>query len=155
MPQAPHVPRISLVFSLMSLFLLRIPFRGHSPFACPIPLPTSGLGQFLRLSLFLMKLGSLWSIGEGFYRMTSNLGFDNVFLCLDRGYGLWGASQVALVVRNLIDNAGDIRGTGLIPGLGRSPGGGHSNPLQCSCLGNPMDRGAWWAIVDGFAKSQT
>ena len=139
MPQAPHVPRISLVFSLMSLFLLRIPFRGHSPFACPIPLPPSGLGQFLRLSLFLMKLGSLWSIGEGFYRMPSSLGFDNVFLWLDRGYGLWGASQVALVVRNLPENAGDTRDTGLIPGLGRSPGGGHSNPLQCSCLENPMD----------------
>ena len=45
--------------------------------------------------------------------------------------------------------------TGLIPGSGRSPGGGHGNPLQYSCLGNPMDRGAWWAIVDGVAKSQT
>ena len=41
-------------------------------------------------------------------------------------------------------NAGDL---GLIPGLGRSPGGGHGNPLQNSCLENPMDRGAWWATV--------
>ena len=48
--------------------------------------------------------------------------------------------------------AGD---TGLIPGLGRSPGGGHGNPLQYSCLENPMDRGAWWATVHGVAKSQT
>jgi len=63
------------LFSLMSLFLLRIPFRRHSPFTCPIPLPSSGLGPFLRLSLFLMKLGSLWSIGEVFYRMPPNLGF--------------------------------------------------------------------------------
>ena len=49
-------------------------------------------------------------------------------------------------------NAGDL---GLIPGLGRSPGRGHDNPLQYSCLENPMDRGAWWAIVHGVAKSQT
>ena len=42
-----------------------------------------------------------------------------------------------------------------IPGLGRSPGGGHGNPLQYSCLENPMDRGAWWATVPGVAKSPT
>ena len=46
-------------------------------------------------------------------------------------------------------NAGDL---GLIPGLGRSPGKGNGNPLQHSCLGNPMDRGAWWAIVHGVTK---
>ena len=51
--------------------------------------------------------------------------------------------------------AGDIRNTGLIPGLERSPGGGHSNPLQYSCLENPMDRGAWWAMVQRIAKSST
>jgi len=49
-------------------------------------------------------------------------------------------------------NAGDL---GLIPGLGRSPGEGNGNPLQYSCLGNPMDRGAWWVTVHGVAKSQT
>ena len=47
-------------------------------------------------------------------------------------------------------NAGDL---GLIPGSGRSPGEGNGNPLQYSCLENPMDRGAWWATVHGFAKS--
>ena len=52
------------------------------------------------------------------------------------------ASQVALVVKNLPANAGDLRDAGLIRGLGRSPGGGHGNPLQHSCLENPMDRGA-------------
>ena len=51
-------------------------------------------------------------------------------------------SQVALVVKNPPANAGDIRDVRLIPGLGRSPGGGHGNSLQYSCLGNPMDRGA-------------
>ena len=53
------------------------------------------------------------------------------------------ASQVALVVKNLTANAGDIRDMGLIPGWGRSPGGGHGNPLQYSCPENSMDRGAW------------
>ena len=49
-------------------------------------------------------------------------------------------------------NVGDV---GSIPGLGRSPGEGNGNPLQCSCLENPMDRGAWWATVHGVTKSQT
>ena len=44
---------------------------------------------------------------------------------------------------------------GSIPGSESSPGGGHGNPLQDSCLGNPLDRGAWWATVHGVAKSQT
>ena len=52
-------------------------------------------------------------------------------------------------------NAGDARDIGSIPGLGRSPEGGNSNPLQYSCLGNPMERGAWWAIVHAVTKSQT
>ena len=66
-----------------------------------------------------------------------------------------GASQVALVVKNLPAYAGEVRDVGLIPGLGGSPGGGHGNPLQYSCLGNPMDRGAWWATVHRAAKSRT
>ena len=64
-------------------------------------------------------------------------------------------SQVALVVKNLPANAGDIRDTGSIPGLGRSPGGGHGRPLQYSCLENPMDRGAWQATVDRVTESDT
>ena len=48
-----------------------------------------------------------------------------------------------LVIKNLPANAGDLRDMDLIPGSGRSPGGGHGNPLQYSCLQNPMDRGAW------------
>ena len=65
------------------------------------------------------------------------------------------ASQMALVVKNLLGNAGDIRHMDSIPGLGRSPGGGHGNPLQDSCLENSMDRGAWWPTVYRLAKSQT
>ena len=51
-------------------------------------------------------------------------------------------------------NAGDTGDAGLIPGAGRSPGGGHGNPLQYSCLENPMDRVAWWATVHRIAKSR-
>ena len=59
------------------------------------------------------------------------------------------------MVKNLPANAGDARDTGLIPGLGRSPGGGHGSPLQYSCLENPMNRGAWQAKVHRVSKSQT
>ena len=63
---------------------------------------------------------------------------------------------MALLVKKLSANAGDIRDAGSIPGLGKYPGGGErGNPLQYSCLENPMDREAWWAIVHGVAKSWT
>ena len=65
------------------------------------------------------------------------------------------SSQVALVVKNLLANTGDLRDAGSIPGSGRSPGEGHGNPPQYSCLENPMDRGAWRATVHRVAKSQT
>ena len=59
------------------------------------------------------------------------------------------------VLKNLLANVGDTRDSGSIPGLGKSPGGEHGNPLQYSCLKNAMDRGAWWATVHGIPKSQT
>ena len=59
------------------------------------------------------------------------------------------------MVKNPPANAGDAGDAGLTPGSGRSPGGGNSSPLQYSCLENPMDRGAWQAAVQGFAKSHT
>ena len=59
------------------------------------------------------------------------------------------------MVKNLPGNAGDIKDLSLIPGSERSPGGGHGNPLQYSCLENPMDREVWWATVHRVAKSQT
>ena len=62
------------------------------------------------------------------------MGQEILLLCLD------GASQVVLVVKNLPAHAGDVRDMGSIPGSGRSPGGGHGNPLECSCLENPMDK---------------
>ena len=65
------------------------------------------------------------------------------------------ASQVVPVIKNLSAKAGGIRDAGLIPGLGRSPGGVHGNPLQYSSLENPMDRGAWWPTVHVVTKSRT
>ena len=61
----------------------------------------------------------------------------------------------ALVVKNLLANAGDVRDAGSIPGSGRFPGGGHGNPVQYSCLENPMDREGWWPMVHKVAKSRT
>ena len=58
------------------------------------------------------------------------------------------------VIKNPPINTEDIRDMGLLPGLGRSPGGGHDNPLQYSHLESTMDRGAWWAIVHRVAKSR-
>ena len=66
-----------------------------------------------------------------------------------------GASQVTLVEKNLPANTGDLRDAGSIPGLRRSPGKGYGEPLQYSCLENPMDRGAWWATVHRVAESAT
>ena len=68
------------------------------------------------------------------------------------GFGAFQSKERALngkgaVIKNSPANAGDVRDTGLIPGPGRSPGGGHGNPLQYSCLGNPIDRGSWQAAV--------
>ena len=59
---------------------------------------------------------------------------------------------MALAVKSLPANAGDVRNAGLIPGLGRSPGEGNGNSLQYSCLKNSMDRGAWQATVYGVTK---
>ena len=67
---------------------------------------------------------------------------------------LW-VSQVELVLKNPLASAEDARVVGSIPGWGRSLGEGNGNPLQYSCLENPMDRGAWWATVHGAARSRT
>ena len=86
----------------------------------------------------------LFSILEGLY-----LGMECWVICT-----FW-ASQMALMVKNSLANVGDIRNTDSIPGSRRFPGGGHGNPLQDSCLENPMDRGTWRATVHCFEKSQT
>ena len=64
-----------------------------------------------------------------------------------------GAIQVALMVKNPPASAGDVRASGSIPGWGRSPGEENSNPLQYSCLENPIDRGARWSTIHGMTES--
>ena len=59
------------------------------------------------------------------------------------------------MVKNLLDNVGDVRDFGSIPGSERSPGEGQGNPVQYSCLENPRDGGAWWAAVYGIAELDT
>ena len=73
---------------------------------------------------------------------------DRWFAVVKDGKSPWGF-PAGSVVEILPADAGD---EGLIPGLGRSPEGGRGNPLQYSCLGDPIDRGAWWAKVHGVAK---
>ena len=80
------------------------------------------------------------------------VGLKNV---LPEGEQVVGASQVVLVLKNPPVNAGDMRNTVSIPGSGRSPGEGHGNLLQYSCLENPMDRGAWWATDHGVSELDT
>ena len=70
-------------------------------------------------------------------------------------YPIIRASQVVLVVKNLPTSAGDMRDEDSVPGLGRSLGGVHDNPLQYACLENPMDREAWQSTVCGVSKSWT
>ena len=67
-------------------------------------------------------------------------------------YCLWGFPGSLDSKASIVPNAGDL---GLIPGSGRVPGEGNGNPLQYSCLENPMDRGAWWATVHGVTESWT
>ena len=74
---------------------------------------------------------------------------DNTMISVER------VIKLVPVVKNPPDNAGDGGGAGLIFGSGRSPGGGHGNPLQYCCPENPMDRGAYWAKVHGVTKSWT
>ena len=83
---------------------------------------------------------------------------DSYPSCLQTPSLIWKSmvavvSQVAQVVKSPPANAGDARGVGSIPGSGRSPGEGNGNPLQCSCLGSPADRGAWWATAQSHKES--
>ena len=74
----------------------------------------------------------------------------------DSRFSLWLAQNPGgSAVKHLPSKQGEAGNVGSISELGRSPGGGHSNPLQSSCLGNPTDRGAWWVTLHGVAKSRT
>ena len=86
-----------------------------------------------------------------------HLGHLEGFVFLSRCLGDLGAPYIASLVAQRLKRLPPLWETRVrsMPGLGRSPGGGHGNPLQYSCLENPMDGGAWWATVHGVAKSRT
>ena len=71
------------------------------------------------------------------------------------GASLMTRGRIHQVSKEYASSAGDPRDIGLIHGSGRSSGEGNGNPLQCSCLGNPMDRGAWWATAHGIKEADT
>ena len=110
---------------------------AEKPSAGVLPTPIVLPGEF-------QDRGAWWTTAHGVAKSWTQLSHQHLF---------W-ASHVALVVKNPPANAGDLRDVGCITGSGRSPGGGHGNPLQSCCLENPMDRGAWRATVHGVAKSQ-
>ena len=114
----------------------------HRPLALTALETATGMRTLLEL-ISLME-GSLFSIGVLTDMVTIVKG--QWLSRAPRGFS--GGS----LVKNLPANAGDM---GSIPGSGRSPGEGNDSPLQYSCLGNPMDRGAWWTAVHGVAKSWT
>ena len=127
----------------------------------------SGLGGW-GLQCFQSRGNSLYSpkgpLARSFSPMSFAMATVQLGICFRGGratvfYGLHyrpnRASQVVLVVKNPPTNAGDIRDMGSIPASGRSPGRGRGNPLQYSCLENPMDRGAWQVTVQKVAKSWT
>ena len=102
----------------------------------------AGLVNLVRVIYF--QNGFCWDV----FTSSSCLLFCTALCCIR-------ASQAVLVVNNPPANTGDLRDFGSIHGSGRSPGGGHGNSLQYSCLENPMDRGAWQATVHSVEKSRT
>ena len=91
-----------------------------------------------------------FAVPEVFFRAVYPLGAKKK----KSAFVLWGFPGGA-VVKNLLSKQKMLRDMGLTPGLGRSPGGGNGNLLQCSCLGNPMGQWSfWWATVHGVTKSR-
>ena len=119
-----------------SVCLKRICVRGLG-IQCSIDFFYQNKLQFVSVPQVLYLLHSLWRL------------FLMCFHCQ------LGAFQVTWVVKNMPANAGDTRDTGSIAGSVRSPGGEHGNPLQRSCMENPMERGAWRATVHRVAESET
>ena len=117
-----------------------------------------------QLFLFLIRIRHVLTISVDLWWIWAREGFvDKLWFPFlrwspDQAYPTclpWSSFPGGAMVKNLPATARDTRDVGLIPGWGRFPGGGNENPLQCSCLGNSMDRGAWRATVHGATKSQT
>ena len=131
----------------LSSFLCQLHGCGFSPLAFSdldqlMALCSLGMAQLSSLSE-LLELVTLVSLVKHHLHLNSEKGE------LWHGLGHWKGFTVGSVVKNLPANPGDM---GSFPGSGRSPGGRNGNPLQYSCLGNPMDRGAWRAIIHGVTR---
>ena len=112
----------------------------------PMDLSLSKLKEIVEDGVMLQSMGS--------QRVIHDLTTEKQLTTLGRVIYLLGFLG-ALVVKNIPAIAGDIRDVGSIPGSGRLPGERHGNPFWCSCLENPMDRGAWWATVYRVTRSGT
>ena len=135
----------STTFKIKSFYYYFITFYWISPFLIPHSL-------YAHMGLLCVYIGMLCA-HTSFLCVYAGLSHCTFFhlmisLCLV-------SLPSGTVVKNPPANAGDPGDIGLIPGSGRAPEGGSSNPLQYSCLGNPVDRGAWWATVHGVERSQT
>ena len=144
----PHFSSKDNLFTLRNYPSLS-PRKGYVAQACPI------------MILYCPLLGTWPKLGHPrpetqFKNLPLNCQKrEAFFLSFSFSFFIEVTSQVVLVVKNRPANAGDIRDTSSISGSGRSPGGGHGNPLQYSCLENPMDRGACWPRVPRVTKSWT
>ena len=145
--EVQSLSRVQLFVTLWTVAHQALPSVGFSrqeywsglPFPSPGDLPNPGIEP--------------WSPALQADALTAELPYCNwSYGLIGPGDGTW-ASQVTLVVKNLPNNAEDKRDSGSIPGVGRCPGGGHGNPLQYSCLENPLVRGAWWATSHMVLKS--
>ena len=145
-PLVTHVRCIKMTSKDFSQLL-----KSANFFHCPLSPSSRGsfiLLHFLLLAWCHLHLWGCWYFSQQpwFQLVIIQTSILHDVLCI-------GASHVAL--KNSPANAGDVRDASSIAGLGRSPGQGHGNPLQYSCLEKPMDRGTWRAIVHGVTKSQT
>ena len=157
---------LSACHQLYSLFLTFLSFSSFSHFVGSINCDPQGLtilylvfncfsllSFFLHPSLFPPPLKQpLWFEFSMYLLVVGILVKRALFKCMY--FSSW-ASKVVLAVKNLPAKAGDLRDSSSIFGSGRSPVGGHGNPLQYSCLENPIDRGAWQVTVHRVAKSWT
>ena len=124
-----------------------IPSGWRAPAGDPAgkPLPLMEAGPNLRWTGFLRRGNGCTTFLQRLSTKTFYKDFEQLWTTRE------GASSVAPLVVNLPANVGDAEAVSIL-GSERSPGWGNGNPLQYSCLGNSMDRGAWWAIVHGVAK---
>ena len=131
---AIELPGLKISMYLLACTSHRNREKAHKPMLCGEQKEVRQERKESKYKTVLTQLTRILQVGRSAAR---------TWACLQKGLmeSLW-TSQVVPVVKNLLANAGNIKQLGLIPGLGRSPGAGHDNPLLRSCLGNPMDRGA-------------